>query len=172
LQLAREQKPDLIFLDMRMPVLDGEKTVDIIRSDENLEGIIVIAISASVEPKKIQKLLENGCDGFLPKPFKKEALYNIIGSQFELQWQYEEKNEQPVKPRSKTIDTHLPQIAIPTGTVKLIREFAVRGSAKKITKTLEDLVATDAQFSVWQNQLIPLVERYRFEQIIKILDEV
>ncbi len=59
---------DLIFMDLRMPVMDGYEAVSIIKEDNKLSKIPVIALTASVMGKDLEKVSQYGFDGYLRKP--------------------------------------------------------------------------------------------------------
>ena len=68
--LAREHQPDLVLLDMRMPVQDGYATAAIFKADEQLRHIPVVAVTASVLEQD-QARLGHACDGWLRKPLRR-----------------------------------------------------------------------------------------------------
>ena len=74
LESLREEKPDIVLLDVRMPRMNGIETVKEIRKDLALEDLTVIAVTASVFPEFKEKALEEGFDDFLGKPFRTEEL--------------------------------------------------------------------------------------------------
>ncbi len=70
---ARETKPDIILMDIRMPVMDGVEATKILKSDEKLKSIPIIALTASVmehQKNKIKHLF----NGFLQKPISRRGL--------------------------------------------------------------------------------------------------
>lgn len=76
-ELAREQKPDLILMDIHMPVMDGFSALKSIREDENIKGIPVIALTASAmnqDSDAIRKVF----DGFLPKPVTRYEFLKLL----------------------------------------------------------------------------------------------
>ncbi len=80
IQMAKEENPDLLLLDIKMPMGGGIKAFENLRSNTNTENIPVIFITAfpSVEVKK--QVIEMGADGFIAKPFGSEELLNKIRS--------------------------------------------------------------------------------------------
>ncbi|OVE82427.1 hypothetical protein BVY04_00955 [bacterium M21] len=73
IEQAREHHPDLILLDMKMPVMDGYEAAELLGKDDDLKGIRVIAVTASAfrqDEATIRKL----CDGYLSKPVSKHDL--------------------------------------------------------------------------------------------------
>ncbi len=75
------QKIDLIFMDINMPIMDGESATIEIRKYEKefkLQRIPIIAASASVDEKYAAKLLSIGMDGVISKPIMSEELQSIV----------------------------------------------------------------------------------------------
>lgn len=67
---------DLIFLDMQMPILNGEDTVRYLRA-KHYDGP-VIALSADVLPKNIERFKQAGCTEFTPKPVSRERIFELL----------------------------------------------------------------------------------------------
>lgn len=74
LDLAETYKPDAILMDMKMPVMNGYEATRIIKKNEKLRHIPVIAVSASVLESDEKKFREAGCDGILQKPIRLQNL--------------------------------------------------------------------------------------------------
>lgn len=68
LDRLKNVKIDLILMDLRMPVLDGYKAATIIKNDDKLKNIPLIALTASVMGKDLEKVGKFGFDGYLRKP--------------------------------------------------------------------------------------------------------
>lgn len=68
LELARQIGPDLVLLDLVLPMLDGFETVKRLKADPETQVIPVIALTALPE-KKCQEALGVGCVEYIPKPF-------------------------------------------------------------------------------------------------------
>lgn len=77
-RMNREIKPELIFMDIRMPVMDGYEAVTQIRKEKNSHTPVIFALTASAFKQDEQKILQSGFDGYLAKPFKIAALYRLI----------------------------------------------------------------------------------------------
>ncbi len=74
IELLENIKVDLIFMDIKMPVMDGYTATKIIKEDSNLKNIPIIALTASVMGKDLERIKECHFDGYLRKPISEEDL--------------------------------------------------------------------------------------------------
>jgi CheY-like chemotaxis protein/nitrogen-specific signal transduction histidine kinase len=86
---ARAERPDLVLMDLVMPVMNGLEATQHIRQSPELQDMIVIACSASAFAFNRQDSLEAGCNDFLTKPVQAEDLFEKIGRYLNLQWVYD-----------------------------------------------------------------------------------
>lgn len=77
-QQARRAKPDLILMDMSLPVMDGWEATRTIKADPEIAGIPVVALTAHAMASDKQKALDAGCDDFYTKPIELPGLLEII----------------------------------------------------------------------------------------------
>ena len=68
LEIASRSKPDLIFMDLRMPVMDGWEATRALRQTEWGRDLPVIAVTAHAMKEEREKALNAGCDEFILKP--------------------------------------------------------------------------------------------------------
>ena len=78
-----ESSYDLVFLDLRMPVMNGYETISKIRQDKTLEDLPVIAVTASVMGEDLQKVDQYGFDGYLRKPVERNELFRVTANYLE-----------------------------------------------------------------------------------------
>lgn len=78
LEKCNTKHPDIIFLDIKMPILDGKSAMKQLKSNSNLSHIPVIALTALAMKGEEESLLEAGFDGYLSKPINKNELIAII----------------------------------------------------------------------------------------------
>jgi len=68
IEMAVKEKPDMIFLDLSMPVMDGWKAASKIRSIPDTSGIPIIAFTAHAMVGDEKKAIDAGCNDYLTKP--------------------------------------------------------------------------------------------------------
>ena len=76
--LATSQVPDLILMDLTLPVMDGLQATCLIREHPNTLATPIIAMTARVTSEDKIECLQNGCDDHIAKPFTTEQLASII----------------------------------------------------------------------------------------------
>ena len=76
--MARTKKPDLILMDIQMPVMNGLEATKILKGDEATKGIPVLALTAYAMKGDEEKMREAGCDGYIPKPIDIKKFLKIV----------------------------------------------------------------------------------------------
>jgi len=76
--LNSNQKFDIIFMDINMPVMDGYSAATKIRARQKFNSLPIIALSALTSSSEVNKMFECGMNGYLSKPLRKEKLYTAF----------------------------------------------------------------------------------------------
>jgi two-component system, cell cycle response regulator DivK len=74
LAAVAKQRPDLILMDIQLPVMDGYEATRRIKSDPALRSIPIIAVTSYALSGDEEKAREAGCDAYVPKPFSPRQL--------------------------------------------------------------------------------------------------
>ena len=78
LDLIRKSPPDIVLLDLQMPVMDGFAVIHAVRSDERLRLLTVIALTASAMLGDRERAIAAGFDSYIAKPISLENVRNQI----------------------------------------------------------------------------------------------
>ena len=78
-ELTKARKPDLILMDIRMPVMDGIEATQILKTDPGTRNIPVLALTAHAMKGDKERILEVGCDGYITKPVDIRNLRKKVG---------------------------------------------------------------------------------------------
>lgn len=76
--IAREIRPDLILMDIQMPVMDGISAMDFLKSEEATKEIPVIALTSYAMKGDKERFLEHGFIDYLSKPVSKDSLITAV----------------------------------------------------------------------------------------------
>lgn len=90
LESLNEVTPDLIFLDVMMPGMDGYEVCERIKSSEKLNRIPIIFVSALTETFNKVKSFKMGAVDYVVKPFEVEEVFQRVRTHLRLHWQMEE----------------------------------------------------------------------------------
>lgn len=78
LDLAQTIRPDLVLLDVMIPLVDGLSVCRTIKNNPTLKSIYVVLVTALNETKDIINGADAGADDFLPKPFEEDVLLDTV----------------------------------------------------------------------------------------------
>jgi two-component system cell cycle response regulator DivK len=78
LEVARRERPDLILMDLSLPVMDGWEATRRIKADESLRRTPVIALSAHAMKGDEDRARQCGCDAYLSKPLDEDLLFEML----------------------------------------------------------------------------------------------
>ena len=78
IEMAERERPDLILMDLSLPVIDGWEATRRIKANESLKHIPIIALTAHAMKGDAEKALACGCDDYLAKPLDEDALFEKL----------------------------------------------------------------------------------------------
>ncbi|MCP4396324.1 MAG: response regulator [bacterium] len=155
LEKAGAKRPDLVLLDLVMPIMNGIDVTRKIRQTPALQNIAVIAISASVFKQTLEDCLSAGCNDYLAKPFRIEDLLERLQRHLNLEWVYEEiVPSQQVPARSSSAAIIPPP---PEELAELFR-LAMRGDVHRLQECAKDFETGDASLIAFGAELSQLAK--------------
>ncbi len=95
IRLAREQRPDLILMDIGLPDMDGLEATRQLRDLPETKDIPIVAVSGYAMPEDIKRAFDAGCNGYITKPVETKTFVNTISEY--LRVEAPEKPARPVK---------------------------------------------------------------------------
>jgi CheY-like chemotaxis protein len=78
LELARQHRPDLILLDLHLPIMEGQEVLARLKEQESTSGIPVVVVSADATASRVEALLDAGADAFLTKPLEVKRFMAVV----------------------------------------------------------------------------------------------
>jgi CheY-like chemotaxis protein len=177
--------PDLILLDLVMPVLDGFEMARQLRRQEGFESVPIIACSASTFDNDLQESLTAGCTDFTPKPIQSKDLFLKIKKYLNLEWTYEESknsstivanssNNPVAKDSPSAIAVSEPSVAIalpPHEDLAILLDLARKGILKNLIKKLDNLEQQDEKLLPFTSQLRKLASGFQIKKLQDLLQQ-
>ena len=81
LALARNERPNLILMDIQLPGMDGLEAIALLKRDDATRAIPVIALTALAMKGDEERMLAAGCDGYIAKPLRYQEFLATIAAQ-------------------------------------------------------------------------------------------
>ncbi len=78
ISLAKETHPDLILMDIQLPVMDGYEATRRIKSDPEFKAIPIIAVTSFAMKGDKEKVVQAGCDGYIVKPIDTRRFPQLV----------------------------------------------------------------------------------------------
>ncbi|MCP4692731.1 MAG: response regulator, partial [Desulfobacterales bacterium] len=165
IEQARRCAPDLILLDMKMPVMDGYEASKRLRADDHLKKIPIVAVTASALLHDVEKIT-GLCDGCLSKPVEKNdlirALMRFLPHTIVESPPRERANDAASEKESEAGPMKLP----PDHALDEMVQLAGVGFFGELGKKLEELVATDGSYTTFYRAIKPFVKVYSSEGVV------
>jgi len=76
--MAREHNPDLIIMDIQLPEISGLEITKLLKQDDDLKSIPVIAVTAFAMKGDEQKIREGGCEDYISKPISVSRFIDVV----------------------------------------------------------------------------------------------
>jgi uncharacterized protein (TIGR02266 family) len=78
IRIVRQEKPELVFMDLYMPEIEGDRCCHMIKSDKELRDIPIIMVTAGVDEDDFERCWQAGCDEIITKPINRHYFLAII----------------------------------------------------------------------------------------------
>ncbi len=89
----QEWKPHFIWMDMRMPMMDGYEATKQIKARSQEHATAIVALTASAFEEQRTAILAAGCDDLVHKPFQQEVIFETMGKYLEVEYIYKDESE-------------------------------------------------------------------------------
>ncbi|MEM7595941.1 MAG: ATP-binding protein, partial [Cyanobacteria bacterium P01_A01_bin.83] len=158
LAIAKKFEPDVILVDLLMPVMNGKEMIEHIRQDSQLKDTVILMISANT--KSIIDSSDIKCDGFLAKPLDFDKLQELLEQHLQLEWQ-------PMKSELNAANSIiLPEL----DELNKLLELVNSGNMDDLLAQIDLLTASNSQyldFTQHVRQLADSCQQDRLEQLFK-----
>jgi CheY-like chemotaxis protein len=158
-------RPDVILMDMRMPVMDGFEAIRRIRATEALRSVIIFAVSASVFEHNRQQCLDAGADNFLHKPCRFEQLADLLRRHLKLEWLFSQEGS-----HAGAAEAPLSSLLLPESARTLLLDLARRGDIKRILATADSLDQTDLRYAPVLQEVRTLAKGFQVKRLCLFLE--
>jgi signal transduction histidine kinase/CheY-like chemotaxis protein len=171
IEIWQQWHPHLIWMDLRMPVMDGYEATKQIKSTIQGQATAIIALTASVLEEEKAVVLSAGCDDFLRKPFREAEIFFTLEKHLGVQYIYEdeealESSTHSLKKPHLTAD----QLSrLPLEWINRLKKSLLEGDLDQIELIIQMLRTEDTELA---DQIQNYTEQFDFDLLLKLIDRV
>jgi CheY-like chemotaxis protein len=163
-------RPHLIWMDMRMPVMDGHEATRLIKASTQGQDTVIIALTASAFHEEREAILAEGCDDFVSKPFREGEIFERLTRYLGVRFVYADESPAAGSPPPLTPD----QLALATATATALpaawraelQQATVAADLDRMLALIDQLHSTDPALA---DQLTELARNFNYDQILQLV---
>jgi len=158
-------QPDLIWMDMRMPIMDGYEATGKIRQLAGGVKVKIVALTASAFIEQHREIINAGCDAVLHKPFHIPEIFAALSTQLGVKFIYQDAPVTAISPTSKITPEMM--ATLPLEFRQQLHEAALKLDIEEIEAVIVKIRAVEPEIA---DSLEALAKGYQFDQIIQLID--
>ncbi|MEH1850947.1 MAG: ATP-binding protein [Nostoc sp.] len=162
-----EWEPHLIWMDMRMPVMDGYEATKYIKSTTKGNATAIIALTASVLEEEKAIVLSAGCDDFLRKPFAEHTIFDTLTKHLGVRYIFAENNPANLEYTEKNDLTSENLTCMSQEWIHQFYEAALEANTNLVMELIREISQTET-FLI--QSLTKLVRKFEFEQLVNLAE--
>ena len=169
---TRSWQPDLILMDVKMPILNGDIATKKIKQEMKNKSPIIIALTASAFDEDRQKMLLVGCDDFITKPFQAETLFATIADRLKIEYIYQKPLE--INSNTRELKNELSLLEVQSQLSQMPQEWQEQMHRSAIALDETIVLQLIAQIPDSAHYLTATLEKwladFRFDKIAQLLE--
>jgi signal transduction histidine kinase/CheY-like chemotaxis protein len=171
LEQIEKDEPHIIFMDIRMPVMDGVEAFHKIREKYTQKDIKIVCVTASTLRHEEANYIKMGFNSYVPKPFKHNEILEVLENILNVEYNYKESaTNRTVKEMHEDFDWS--QVKIPSEIKAQILKAADEYNVTSLDNSCSQLKSTENGGKELANHLGELLKSYDMEKIINVMNEI
>ena len=168
---VRKHEPNIIFMDIHMPVMRGDEALKVIREEFGKDRFKVVAVTASAFDRQREDFIRSGFAGYVSKPFREEEIFNCLKELLGVDFVFDEELEAEEKAEANE-KKDFSGFSIPEENYKAIKETAALYSVTKLEIYLQELHQLNSTYHPLADHLETLLGQYKFDEILEVLESL
>lgn len=168
----QEWRPHLIWMDMRMPLMDGYEATKKIKARSQEHATVIIALTASAFEEQRGGILAAGCDDLVHKPFQQEVIFETMSKYLRVEYLYKEEKEDRDLEEDSDSDVEreiklTPEdlSVMPKEWIANLHQAAIEVDADLVLQIIEEIPESEKTLA---HKLRQLTSQYDFDTIIEL----
>jgi predicted ATPase/signal transduction histidine kinase/CheY-like chemotaxis protein/tRNA A-37 threonylcarbamoyl transferase component Bud32 len=164
-------EPHLIWMDMRMPVMDGYEATKQIKSTTKGHATAIIALTASVLEEERNLVLSAGCDDFMRKPFREAEIFDSMSKHIGVRYVYEDSGQSDgsiALDGEANILTAAAFAALPVEWVANLQQAIPQGDLELIATIVEQIRTQNAPLA---EAIEGCIDNFEYDKVLALITE-
>ncbi len=170
IQVWESFSPDLIWMDLRMPVMNGYEATERIKASPKGKDTVIIALTASILEEERNLIFAAGCDDLVYKPFRPQTIFEKMAHYLGLRYIYETTAPSSISGHGSAPKTTLNReilSVMPVDWVVNLHQGALEADADFVGELIEEIPESQALLA---EAIQGLVNKFQFEKIIELTE--
>ncbi|HAA28773.1 MAG TPA: histidine kinase, partial [Cyanobacteria bacterium UBA8553] len=162
-------EPHLIWMDMRMPIMDGYEATKHIKTTTKGQATAIIALTASVLEEERAVILSAGCDDFMRKPFREADIFEAMNKHIGVRYLYEDPTATDFIETEDTDNSVLTAAAfraLPGLWVTQLKQALLNVDLDLISSIIEQIHSQDAALA---KAIANCIDNFEYDTILKLI---
>jgi CheY-like chemotaxis protein len=171
LEKVKEYLPDIIFMDMRMPVMSGEQAIKEIRKEYGNHQCKIVIVTASAFDQIKDQYIQLGVQEFIAKPFRIEQISSCLHKLLDIEFEYD-KEESHEQESFNVSDSDLSNISVSIQLHTELKEAAEMYSITKLEIAINKLRCDKGEYNKLASILMDLLNKFDMDGILDIIGKL
>ena len=174
-----EWEPHLIWMDMRMPVMDGYEATRAIKGTTRGHATVIIALTASALEEDRVVILSEGCDAYIRKPFRQEEIFEALSTHLGVRFVYEELeaaemdgkgSQDRLQEEAQRYATLVERAAaLPSQLLESLNDATILGNVTRIESLIYQIGDLDPEVS---EALAIMARNFKHDEILILIQKI
>jgi CheY-like chemotaxis protein len=163
--LAASWKPDLIWMDVRMPVMNGIEATRNIRKMPHGSSVRIVAVTAHALEEEMQEILAAGSDQCIRKPYRDAEIFEALERQLGVRFQFELTQDEPIR----TDEVAVSRDELSAMPAEALTELAAVLETLNVSRSRDAIQRLCGEPT--SARLCTIVEEYRFGELLQVVEQ-
>jgi CheY-like chemotaxis protein len=175
LEVWERWEPHLIWMDMRMPVMDGHEATRRIKATTKGQATVIIALTASAFEEDRERVLLEGCDDFVRKPFREDEIFDMLAKHLGVRFVCEEElalpaAAQPADAAAPPTDVLSPAAlaTLPGGWVADLQQATIKADLSLILTLIDQIRGQNPALA---DALADLARDFEYKKLLSLIGQ-
>ncbi len=171
LEKVREHLPDIIFMDIRMPVMNGRESIAAIQKEFGEDRFKIVVITASVFGRDIEPYAQFGVQEFIAKPFRVEHIIQCLQDLLDIEFEYADK-ELPKQESPSSAEIDYSNISLSEDLYLQLKDAVELSSITELERIISKLQTMDENCAQLAAQIKESLNKFDMSSIKEIFEKI